>query len=120
MLNHYVNPTTGKEEAQAGSFGAAHVTEQSILASATAGVSEAIALTATASAVSSAITAGSAVVTPTVDCFFRQAVTPVALLTGVDQILLAGNSYRINGITSGNKLAFISTSAGTVYVTPGA
>lgn len=99
--------------------GASLVTEQSIVAL-TGGQSAAVVISTT-SAQSAAITAGSAVVAPTVDCFFRQGTNPTALSNGTDQILLAGNAYRINGITSGDKLAFITASgSGTVYISPGA
>jgi len=85
------------------------------------GQSSSVAISAT-SAASAAITAGHAVVTPTVDCFFRAgAATPTALSDGTDQILLGGNTYRISGITSGHMLAFKTTAAtGTVYISPGA
>lgn len=73
------------------------------------------------SAQSAAITTGSAVVTPTVDCFFRADSNPTALSNGTDHILLGGNQYRIFGITSGHKLAFITTGAtGFVHIAPGA
>ena len=82
------------------------------------GVSQAIALSVT-SAQSAAIPFDSAVVTPTVDCFFRQGGNPTALADGTDQILMGGNMYRIGGISPGNKLAFIvSSGTGTVYITP--
>lgn len=73
------------------------------------------------SAQSAAITAGSAVVTPTVDCYFRSSANPTALSDGTDQLLLGGVQYRIVGITSGDKLAFKTTGAtGTVHIAPGA
>lgn len=84
------------------------------------GQSEAKSLSGT-SIQSSAITTGSVIVTPTVDCYFRAGSNPTALSNGTDQLLLGGNQYRIIGITSGNKLAFITTgNTGTVYITPGA
>ncbi len=58
------------------------------------------------------------IVTPTVDVFLRQGTNPTALSTGVDQILLANNMYRVGPIARGNRLAFISASAGSVYLTP--
>ena len=99
--------------------GTVETIEQSITAL-TGGQSEPISVSTT-SAQSSAITSGWAVVTPTIDCFFRQGSgTPTALSNGTDQILLGGNSYRITNITSGNKIAFITASGtGTVYITPG-
>lgn len=98
--------------------GAASVTAQSVKAL-SGGQSELISISGT-SAQCTAITTGNAVVTPTVDCFFRCAANPTALSNGTDQLLLGGNSYRISGITSGYELAFITTgAAGTVYITPG-
>src|SRR3990172_7690254 len=95
--------------------GAALVTDQSLIAL-TGGQSAAVTISTT-SAQSAAITTGWAIVTPSVDCFFRQGTNPTALSNGTDQILLAGNSYRINGIVSGDKLAFITASGGgTVYI----
>lgn len=58
--------------------------------------------------------------TPDVDCFVRQAADPTAVADGTDQLLLGGNTYRLSGIASGNKLAFITSGAtGNVYLTPG-
>ncbi len=92
--------------------------EQSLSAM-TGGQSQSVAISTT-SAQSAAITTGSAVVTPSVDCFFRQGVSPTALSNGTDQFLLANNTYRISDIVSGNLLAFITASGtGTVYITPG-
>lgn len=83
------------------------------------GQSEQVGISAT-SAQSSAIATKNAVVTPTVDCFFRAGADPTALDDGTDAILLGGNSYRIAGITPGEKLAFISADgSGIVYITPG-
>lgn len=85
----------------------------------TGGQSESVAISGT-SAQSAAITGTHAVVTPTIDCFFRQGASPTALADGTDQILLGGNQYRISGIVNGNLLAFITTGGtGTVYITPG-
>ena len=68
-----------------------------------------------------AVGSGDVVVTATVDCFFRQGANPTALANGTDQFLLAGNTVRLSGILTGNKLAFITSGAtGTVYLTPGA
>lgn len=80
----------------------------------------------TASVQSSAITTGSALVTSTVDCFFRQGTTPAAVAPVADGAngdapLFGGNTYRISGISIGNKLAFITSGdTGVVYITPGA
>jgi len=61
------------------------------------------------------------VCTPTVDCFVRQGSNPTALATGVDIFLVGGNTYRLSGILSGNKLAFKTGGAtGNVYITPSA
>lgn len=63
----------------------------------------------------------SVIVTPTVDVFVRRGSDPVAMATGVDQILLAGNTYRLLGFTGLDKLGFITSAAtGSVYLTPGA
>lgn len=91
----------------------------------TGGQSSVVAISA-ASAQSAALTMNSTdqtdvLVTPTVDCFMRQGSAPVAVSDGTDQILLAGNTYRVSGIVNGNKLAFITTgAAGSVYISPGA
>lgn len=72
----------------------------------------------TVSAQSTAMTTPSVLCTPDATCFVRQGANPTALATGVDQILLANNTYRLM-VVVGNKLAFI-TAAGTgnVYITP--
>ena len=94
--------------------------QESSLKALSGGQSQAVSISGT-SAQSTAISGTSAVVTPTVDCFFRADSNPTALSNGTDQILLGGNQYRIFGITSGHKLAFITTgNTGTVYITPGA
>ena len=115
-LNVFVRTTTGWLPIS--TAGAEHVLAASIIAL-TGGQSASVAIS-TASAQSFAITSGSAVVTPTVDCFFRQGSNPTALSNGTDQVLFANNSYRIANITSGNKLAFITgAGTGTVYLSPG-
>lgn len=78
-------------------------------------------LAASGASVQSAVIAFYAVtVTPTVDVFFRRGVNPVAVLD-VDQILLAGGTYRLFGFGDGDKLAFIANGAsGLVYLSPGA
>ena len=74
----------------------------------------------TASAQSSAITTRTVLATTDVDCFARQGANPTAVNDGTDQILLAGNSYRLL-VTPGNKIAFITLAGtGNVYITPGA
>jgi hypothetical protein len=83
------------------------------------GLSQAVSISST-SAQSTAITSGSAVVTPTVECFVRYGSNPTAVSDGTDQILLAGVQYRL-AFPSGSKLAFKTVSAsGTAYITPGA
>lgn len=55
-----------------------------------------------------------------VDCFVRQGSNPTALADGTDQLLLAGNTYRLSGIINGNRLAFITSGGtGNAYLTPG-
>ena len=55
-------------------------------------------------------------ITPTVDCFVREDVNPVALSNGTDHFLAAGATQEFK-IKNGNKLAFITTAAtGTVYI----
>jgi hypothetical protein len=84
------------------------------------GASEDLAISGV-SAQSAAITAGEALVTPTVDCFVRQGSNPTALADGTDIFLLANVSVRLSGILNGYKLAFITSgAAGTVYISPGA
>ena len=84
------------------------------------GTSQSVAISTT-SAQSAALSFGTAVVTPTANCFVRQGSNPTALANGTDQYLVANNSYRLTGIVPGNKLAFITgTGTGTVYITPGA
>lgn len=74
-----------------------------------------------ASVQSAALTSTSYLVTPDVDCFVRMDVNPTALATGVDQILLAGNTYRVVPVAVGSKFAFITAgSVGNVYLTPDA
>jgi hypothetical protein len=111
--------TSGESTTLKSVNGAALVSASSLNAL-SGGQSSAVAISGTTAA-SAAITAGSVVATPTVDCFFRVgAATPTAVSNGTDQILLGGNTYRISGITSGHMLAFITTgAAGTVYVSPG-
>lgn len=76
-------------------------------------------VSAQSAAFSFAAGGGDAVVTPTCDVFFRQGANPTALSDGTDMILLGGQSYRVSGILSANKLAFKTSGAtGTVYITP--
>lgn len=85
----------------------------------TGGTSQAIAVS-TSSAQSAVIqSAGFVVITPTVDVFCRRGPSPVALADGTDQILLAGFSYRVAGLVAGDRIAFIASVAGTVYLTAG-
>ena len=84
----------------------------------TGGQSEKVTISST-SAQTAVINSTIATVTPSVDCFFRKGANPTALADGTDQILLGGNTYRIGGLVSGEKLAFIAVGSGSVYVTPG-
>lgn len=85
----------------------------------TGGLSQKVAISTT-SAQSTALNVDYAIVTPDTVCFIRQGADPTALATGVDQILMANQSYRVN-IKRGNKLAFkTATGSGYVYITPGA
>lgn len=57
-------------------------------------------------------------VTPDTNCFMRCDANPTAVATGVDMILLANTTYRVQ-IGMGVKLAFITSgAAGNVYITP--
>jgi len=95
-----------------------HITAVSIIAL-SGGESQKLTLTSS-SVQTLQITTGFVVVTPTVDCFFRQGINPVSLSDGTDQILQANNSYRIGRIVNGNIIAFITEGlTGTVYVSPG-
>ena len=80
------------------------------------GTSSKIAIS-TVSAQSAVFTGSAVVVTPTIDCFYRMGSNPTAVSDGTDQILLANNTYRIS-ISPGLKLAFITLSSGSVYITP--
>lgn len=63
-------------------------------------------------------TGGPVLVTPLTDIFIRQGVNPVALATGVDSIMLGGQTYRVH-VAAGNRLAVIQVSAGgNVYFDP--
>lgn len=87
------------------------------------GKSHKVTLTAGASAPSAAIDAEFVMVYSTVDCFVRAGANPTALADGTDQFIPANTLLRLDGINrshTGSKLAFISASAGTVYITPGA
>lgn len=84
------------------------------------GDAEKLAVSAT-SAQSAVFTATSYLVTTDVDVFVRTGSSPTALATGVDQILLAGNSYRVVPLIIGERFAFITGGAsGNVYLTPNA
>jgi len=88
------------------------------------GTSQKLALAAGVSSPSAAVNAPTAVIYSTVDCFARSApaagAVPVALVDGTDLFIPANTSLRVDGFASGDKLAFISASSGTVYITPGA
>jgi hypothetical protein len=83
------------------------------------GQSSKVAVSST-SAQSVALTCANCLVTPDVDVFVRMGTNPTAVADGTDQILLAGNTYRIQPIIPGYKLAFVSTGSGNVYLTPDA
>ena len=83
------------------------------------GESQAVSVSTT-SAQSAAILGSRVVVYSTVECWLRQGSNPTALSTGVDQYLPAGVQMRLCDITPGNKLAFKSSTSGTVYITPDA
>lgn len=72
------------------------------------------------SAQSAAITSGRVVLYSTVDVFLRQGSNPTALATGVDQLVPANTLIRLVDIENGNKIAFIASSSGTVYISPAA
>jgi len=83
------------------------------------GNSESVSVSST-SAQSSAITQPMVLVSTDIDVFVRQGADPTALSDGSDMFLIANSMYRLMGISSGNKLAFITaTGSGTVYITPG-
>lgn len=90
------------------------------LAIRTGGTSQKLTLVAGVSNPSAEINAPTATILSTVACFARSGDAPVALDTGVDQIIPANTLFRVDGFTSGQKLAFIAAEAGTVYITPGA
>lgn len=63
-------------------------------------------------------TGGAVLVTPLVDIFIRQGVSPTAVATGADPIMLGGQTYRVH-VAAGNRLAVIQVSAGgNVYFAP--
>ena len=93
---------------------------QASLVATPGGTSQVVSISGT-SAQSTALGRGYALVTPTVDCFFRVDSNPTALSDGTDQFLLAGNQYRITGLGDSVKFAFKTSGAtGFVYITPGA
>ena len=86
----------------------------------TGGGSQAVSISST-SAQSAAITASSVLVCVTAACFVRRGSNPTALSNGTDQYLPADTLLRIDGWSSGEKLAFVTTGAtGSAYITPGA
>lgn len=90
------------------------------MAALTGGLSAKLAVSGT-SAASPVIGGSYVVVTPDTNVFFRRGSTPVALADGTDQILLANQSYRLYGLNTQDKLAFITSGAtGNVYLSPGA
>lgn len=83
------------------------------------GQSESVDAVTTGSVQTSQINTETVLVHPTVDIYFRQGSNPTAVNTGADQFLAAGSTYRLTGITPGNKLAFYGVStSGPVYITP--
>jgi len=81
------------------------------------GTCQAVSISGT-SAQSAAITAGVVHITPTVDCFVREAANPTAVSDGTDEFLLAA-ATQAKTVQYGNKLAFKTTgAAGTVYIAP--
>lgn len=72
----------------------------------------------TSSAQSSVLNCKSVVIFSTVSGFMRQGSNPTALSNGTDQYVPGNTLLRYAGITPGNKLAFIGTGAGTLYITP--
>lgn len=88
-----------------------------VSAIATGGTCQSVSISGT-SAQSAAITGTLVHITPTVDCFVREAANPTALSNGTDEFLVAYVTQS-KSITSGNKLAFKTTAAtGTVYIAP--
>jgi hypothetical protein len=81
------------------------------------GTCQAVSISGT-SAQSAAINSGRVVIYSNVDCWMRQGSNPTALSNGTDQFIPANTLLRIVDIESGNKLAFIAGSAGTVYISP--
>ena len=54
-----------------------------------------------------------------VNCFVRMGVNPTAVSDGTDQMLFAGNTYRVTPCPAGSRFAFItSAGSGNVYLTP--
>lgn len=83
------------------------------------GTSQPVAI-GTASAASTTLPMGTAVVICTVDCFCRRGPAPVATSDGTDQFIPANQMVRVAGIRSGDKLAFkTATGTGSAYITPG-
>lgn len=90
------------------------------MAALTGGQSEKVAVSGT-SATSAVIGGSYVVVTPDTNVFVRRGSTPVAVADGTDQMLLANQSYRLYGLNTQDKLAFITSGGtGNVYISPGA
>jgi len=63
------------------------------------------------------VSAGSVLITPDTNCFFRWGASPVAVADGTDMILMANNTYRVQFGGTG-KFAFITSGGtGNVYLT---
>jgi hypothetical protein len=95
--------------------------ESSVLVD-TGGASQKVAISTT-SATSTAIQAPWAYVTPDVACFVRKGGstgTITAVSDGTDIYLIGNATQRLDGLTPGDRLAFITaTGTGNVYITPG-
>jgi hypothetical protein len=78
-------------------------------------------VTSTASAQTAVLTETIYTVTSDTNCFMRMGLSPVALADGTDQIILANQTYRLQPIIPGQKLAFIlAVGTGNVYLSPNA
>lgn len=118
--NGYPVPVDGATTADGSNAGLVVNEESSIISLSDSG-SKKLTVTTSSTPMAAAVGATTAVVTvKDVDVFMTQGASPTAVSDGTDQILLAGNMYRVTGITSTNKLAFITASGtATVYITAG-
>jgi len=74
--------------------------------------SQGVGITSASAPIATALTASSVILAITQHCYIRQGVTPVALATGADQLLVGPAVYRLTGIVSGNKIAVIKAGTG--------